>query len=287
MQLRLIRLMPLIVLGILLSAFYIVLRSGIKTNPVPYDALLLAIVLGVTNIPYFNPPVIIGGPQIFPLNGPQWSLFYELVVNIIWAPLVHLPVKFFAAIAAIGFIVLAFTGFYGGDTTDYFYIGLPRVCASFCAGIVIHHVSPKLSASWPWRKIFWAASAVMVLIFFVPGELPHPLLWLWITVGSPLVVLSGTKVILQGSAEKFALLSGELSYPIYCLHFPIFAWTNGIYRYFNGDQNIAVELPLVVVVVAILSYLALRYYDEPVRALITKRLASSRSNEKLVPLHSK
>ena len=86
-RIRLVRLMPLVALATILSALYVAVRSAAHIKIVTYDELSLAAVLGVLNVPFLWASFDIGGPQIFPLNGPQFSLFLELIVNAVWSML--------------------------------------------------------------------------------------------------------------------------------------------------------------------------------------------------------
>src|SRR5215469_11400435 len=81
LRIRLIRLMPLIMLGTLVSAIYVLFRARVNGIEVSHGELLLATLLGLANLPYLAASTAIGGPQVFPLNGPQFSLFLEIVVN--------------------------------------------------------------------------------------------------------------------------------------------------------------------------------------------------------------
>lgn len=70
MALRVIRLLPIILLSIVISAPYVLARNYLLSTETQSATIVLAITLGILNIPYFNAPPQIGGPQIFPLNGP-------------------------------------------------------------------------------------------------------------------------------------------------------------------------------------------------------------------------
>jgi peptidoglycan/LPS O-acetylase OafA/YrhL len=71
--------------------------------------------------------------------------------------------------------------------------------------------------------------------------------------------------------KRLSLLGGELSYPIYALHYPIFCWVNGAYQSVVTCRELAVEGPLVFGCVVVGSYVALRMYDEPVRRWLDRR----------------
>jgi peptidoglycan/LPS O-acetylase OafA/YrhL len=81
---RLVRLMPVIALSLLISAPYVALRDSMTSGAAYASQIVVAVLLGLLNIPYFHAPPPIGGPQVFPLNGPQVSLFFEIMASAFW-----------------------------------------------------------------------------------------------------------------------------------------------------------------------------------------------------------
>jgi peptidoglycan/LPS O-acetylase OafA/YrhL len=141
----------------------------------------------------------------------------------------------------------------------------PRVGASFFAGMLIFHIDERFSSRMEPRVLFWLASIVMVLLFYYPGELPLSIQLIWLALISPLLTYAGSKISLSGKLRSLALLGGELPYPIYALHYPIFCWINGTYQAATKHQNIIIETPLVLVGVLPGSYFALKAFDIPLR----------------------
>jgi len=275
--LRLVRLMPLIILGSMVSFVYVALRlraQGVDTMTLP---LLLALVGGVTGIPYIGAPTEIGGPQIFPLNGPQYSLFLELVINVLWAMTYRLPLaergrdRLFAALICISLILIGIYGG-GGDKASSFLQGFPRVTCSFLIGVLLHKNLKRAQAAVPMGRFFpWMATG-MILLFFAPFHVPAAVEMLWIVIGSPMVVASGAQFTMSGPVNRILLLGGELSYPIYALHYPIFCWINGLYITAFHARSPALESVLIVTGVVGLSLFALRRFDEPVRRRLSAAL---------------
>ena len=89
MLLRLVRLVPLMVLATTVAAVFVALRSLAKPMPVDPAELATAVMLGMLCLPFPHPSATIGGPQVFPLNGPQHTLVFELAANLFWAVLVR------------------------------------------------------------------------------------------------------------------------------------------------------------------------------------------------------
>jgi peptidoglycan/LPS O-acetylase OafA/YrhL len=266
LRIRLIRLMPLIILATLVSAPYVLFRSHVNGSPLSPGELLVATGLGIINIPFLAASSAIGGPQVFPLNGPQYSLFLEVVVNVFWSisrrfyqPWSSISV-FACCLAALPFVGL------GGDEAATFWTGFPRVGASFFAGVLIYHLERRNPPSMDLRAVFWISGTAMAIIFYYPGQLPLTVHIAWIAIVSPLVVWSGSRVRLPEKIRSIALLGGALSYPIYALHYPIFCWLNGFYQFATKQpQSLSFEGPLLLVGILIGSYLLLRMFDEPLR----------------------
>lgn len=263
-RLRLIRLMPLIVLGTIVSAAYSFVRAYIKHEELTAAALGTAFAFGLLNIPFFGAPKSLGGSQIFPLNGPQYTLFLELFVNAVWSSSRRLnEPKIAILIAAACFLFLPFG--MGGDTAETFWNGFPRAGASFFAGVAIFHAERRFALRFLGVRAFWLLAAAMAALFYFPRPLVMPFLLLWVGLLSPLLVLAGARVNLAGRVRRIALSGGEISYAVYALHYPIFCWVNGVYQAAGCPQNLAIEGPVILAIVLAASYLALRLYDKPFR----------------------
>lgn len=267
---RLVRLMPVIALSLIIGASYVVLRNYVMTGDFHASEVLIALLLGLANIPYFYAPVQIGGPQIFPLNGPQFSLFFEIVANVFWWATRYANQLYFSVtIYIFASIMIVWAGI-GGDQTDNFVEGFYHVGSSFFAGVFCYHIGGRVVGRIDLQLTFYGLLLAMIVIFSMPYELDFGARILWKLLLAPLLVISGAAVTLPKAAERSAVFIGDLSYPVYALHYPVFCWLNGMYQKLHGGKSAGVEAVLFVMLTIITSYLALRYYDEPIR----RRLAS-------------
>jgi peptidoglycan/LPS O-acetylase OafA/YrhL len=193
-------------------------------------------------------------------------------VNIVWWATRRInQLRLSLVLAIVCFLLLPLVGL-GGDRPDNFYSGFPRVGASFFAGVAMFHLECRVPHWRGWTAAFWALATVMAVIFYIPVKAAFTIQLIWVAILSPLLVLLGPRARLSIRTSRVCVLGGAASYPVYCLHYPLFAWINGLHRARFGSQNIAVEGPIVVVLVLALSIAALKIYDEPVRRLLTSRL---------------
>ncbi|WCS28781.1 acyltransferase (plasmid) [Methylobacterium sp. NMS14P] len=273
---RLVRLMPIIALALFISAPYVALRNYMMSDSTFAIQIVAAVFLGLLNIPYFYAPPQIGGSQVFPLNGPQFSLFFEIVINAFWWSIRHVNPLYASASLYIvsSCFVLSFGT--GGDQTDNFMRGFGHVGSSFFIGVFCYQMKSALARRINLRPVFYVLLVVMVVVFAMPYELNHHQRMVWKLLLAPLLVVSGSFVTPSSPLKDLSIFGGDLSYPIYALHFPIFSWINGLYQKLNGEKSAGIEATLFFSTTLILSYLALRFYDKPVRDHLTRLLKATR-----------
>ncbi|MGU3476193.1 acyltransferase family protein [Methylobacterium sp. D48H] len=160
----------------------------------------------------------------------------------------------------------------GGDQTDNFILGFGHVGSSFFVGVFCYQIKDLLARRANLTPVFYVLLVVMVIIFTLPYELNHTQRMLWKLLLAPLLVIGGSSITLADPLKDLSILGGDLSYPIYALHFPIFSWIHGLYQKLSGGKSAAIEAATLFAATLILSYLALRLYDRPIRAYLTRLL---------------
>ena len=117
-----------------------------------------------------------GNSEMFPLNGPSWSLFFEYIGNLLYALFIHrLGNKALAVLTALSGIGLAWFilfdavgyGMIGvGWTLDgmNFFGGLLRMLFPFTLGMLLSRKFKPVKV----RGAFWICSAVLVVLFCAP-----------------------------------------------------------------------------------------------------------------------
>ena len=84
---RLVRLQPMVVIGALIGAvmFYTQGCPVWDVSAVPVAMLLVATLMNAFMIPATPGAEIRGVGEMYPLNGPAWSLFFEYIGNLLYA----------------------------------------------------------------------------------------------------------------------------------------------------------------------------------------------------------
>ena len=273
---RLIRLHPMVVMGIALGVlsyvfdpFYGAVRAApwLQLPAVPLWKLTACAIAGLLMIPSWALPNRFG--SYFSLNVPSWSLMWEYLANIAFALVLWRMKKqvlmIVVVLAAIAVAVSAHTegSLSVGPVWGQMSYALARTAFSFCIGLLLFRCGAAIRTPFG----FVSLSVLMVALFLMPFE---RLNWLYETVVVlvvfPLIVALGAGAGTSDWIGKVCQFSGRISYPIYAIHFAfIMAFAN--YRWTRGIDVKA--LPWVIAVltglVILISYGLLILYDEPIR----------------------
>lgn len=285
---RIIRLHPMVVLGAVIGAvlFYFQGCSVWDVSKVTVAALLFATFINAALIPATPGTEIRGLGEMYPLNGPSWSLFFEYIGNILYALFIRkLSTKALNVLVVGAGGALAIFSIFGpyGDICAGFSLtgveftgGFLRLLYAFSAGLLLSRIFKPIRL----KGSFWICSLSVVVLLAVPriGGAEH--LWmngLYDTVCFalffPLIVYGGASGrITDRYTQRMCKFLGDISYPLYMVHYPF------IYLYYAWVKNEGLtfrdSLPgaLAVVVGSILlAYICLKLYDEPVRRYLVSR----------------
>lgn len=273
LRVRVLRLWPMIMLATFVSAGYLVAKGFLSSDAPTISMVLEAASLSLISVPYMDAPVSIGGPQVFPLNGPQFSLFFEIFVNIVWAALlITLPRRFYLITCAILIPLSGACLYYGfgGDTTANFWLGFPRVICSFFVGTLAANL---LTKDWDpgvlGRRLFVALLLMTALLVILPIPMGR-YATIWTIIVSPILVVLGAKQQLPSRLKAAATFSGTLSYPIYTLHYPLFCWLNGIFVMIIKSQGGLLEAAILAPIIIAICYLVTIRIELPVMAALRR-----------------
>lgn len=277
MLIRWIRLWPLHAMGAALGAATLMAKH--RYGPGAWVAPLLPMLLF---LPSRMPQA---GDSLFELNRPGWSLFYEMAVNLLYG-LTHrwLGQRLLAAVIALSGAGLVATALYNGSldlgfvwNTRSLAGGALRAIFGIFVGIALHRLHlarPPRPGAGPGP---WTLCAAVTALLLVPRleALGGTIDLLAVLLVFPACVYLGARAAVQPGTARCMSVLGLLSYPIYVLHAPLGEWFEGIVA-----APLAGLTPLAGVLFALgLAVLALaldRWYDQPVRRLLTRLTAARR-----------
>lgn len=289
---RLIRLHPMLIMGTIIGATTFLIGGSKQWSgeATPIGWTLVAMLLTFLMIPALHSAKyeVRGNGEMFPLNGPQWSLFFEYIGNIIYALFIRrLPTKVLAALCLIlgalhaWIFVFDLSGYDSvgiGWTIDKinFWGGMVRMLFPMTVGMLLARTFKPYRVKWA----FWVCSAMLIAIFAVPyiptnGNISLNSLYEVVCIAFlfPAIVWLAASGSSRGLTEKISHTLGELSYPLYIVHYPLmylfYKWLIEHHRY-TLSQTLA---PSVTVIAAsiVLAYACLKLYDEPMRRYLARK----------------
>lgn len=266
-KIRLVRLHPLVILSVVIGA--VAYWFDPYTEAVQHTSfikLTVVMLIGCTLIPS---PDIRGWNETHCLNGPCWSLLQEYIANILYAFVGRrLSKTALWSVVIISGIILTVVAAWRGDVAtgwgyDSFWIGLVRMMFPFFAGLLLFRIGKLVHIPYAYS----ICSLVLILLFFLPRFKYNGLYEAaCIILAFPLVVAIGAGGKIDGRWAKLCNFSGAISYPIYLLHYPfIYIYTSWIYVKKPEPLQIFYVATGLFIFFIILSYAALKLYDEPVR----------------------
>jgi peptidoglycan/LPS O-acetylase OafA/YrhL len=160
--------------------------------------------------------------ELFPLNGPAWSIFYELLANVLHVVLFwRLSSRVLLTLAIVLLMLLGIFAQAKGDVdfgalAPAFAFTIVRSLAAYTCGILLwRHWRDEPGIKVPAALPFIALPLLMLTPFTALG-------WAYdlafIALACPLLIAGGLR--LHGVA-RWAAWSGALSFPLYAVHAPV------------------------------------------------------------------
>ena len=295
---RLIRLHPMIIMGAVLGVIFYCLQGCVKWDGthVATSMIMLALLCALFFIPA-TPGAgydIRGNGEMFPLNGPSWSLFFEYIGNILYAVFIHrLSNKALTALVFLLGIGLAWFALF--DVAGYGMIGVGwtldgvnflggslRMLFPFSLGMLLSRNFKPVKV----RGAFWICSIVLLALFCVPYiEGNSPICWnglfeaICILFIFPVLVWIGASgKTTDKHSTQICKFSGDISFPLYAVHYPVmylfYAWLIDN-KYYTFGEVWPVAL-IVYIGSILLAYLCLKCYDEPVRKWLSRKFLAKK-----------
>jgi len=271
---RLIRLQPLVIFGSVIGMLSFLL-DPFGGHPELYNVgkLISLFLASIFLIPapvmddrFFN---------LFGLNAPSWSLFWEYAANIFYAAILYkisrLTLRLVTVVSAIAICVVCYRAgsLMGGWSGDTFWDGFARISYSFLAGLLVYR------SNWIIKNQlgFIGLAALLLLAFIMPFSE-----WNWLT--EPLVVLLYFPLLIALGAgasvtqrfKKTCIFSGAISYPLYMTHYVALTIFG---NYVVAHKLSTPQLIFVIITGTLLlisfGYLVMKLYDLPIRKYLTAK----------------
>lgn len=293
---RVFRLHPMVVIGAIIGVLFFLLQGGVKWDGTNVDGgmITLSFFMAILMLPCLPGTAceIRGNGEMYPLNGPAWSLFFEYIGSLLYGLLLRRlettalrVVTVLTGLALAAFLLMDVSG-YGmlgiGWTLDTinFLGGFLRMFCPLTIGLLIARGFKPL----PIRGAFWWCTLILLGLFivpYIPGSQPFCINGLYeagcIFIAFPLIIMFGASGrTTDRNSTRLCDLLGRISYPVYIVHYPIYyyfyAWLIETERY---DLSSAWWQSLLVVTTSlILAYICMRWYDQPVRRYLSKRFSA-------------
>jgi peptidoglycan/LPS O-acetylase OafA/YrhL len=294
---RLIRLQPMVIMGNIIGAalFYLQYCPMFPlVSRTPVWQMLIVMLVGFTLLPLLPSMDIRGWDEMHPLDGPAWSLFFEYIANILYAVgLRKLSNKWLGVLVILsaGFLIQLLVMGPRGDVIggwtvnrEQLHIGFARLLFPFLAGMLLMRTGKRIHTNAAFGK----CSLILVAVLAFPRVGGPQQLWMnglyeafCIIVVFPAIVAMGAGATVTGQiSNRICRLFGDLSYPLYITHYPlIYVYTAWVTRNKIPPAYGAVMGVLLLVTSVLLAYCCFKFYDEPVRAWLTRRFLTGRTKE--------
>ena len=295
---RLVRLHPMVVLGAVLGAITFFIQGSVQWDGshVATSLVMVALLCAM----FFIPAVpgagyeVRGNGEMFPLNGPAWSLFFEYIGNIFYALFIH---KFSTKALTVMVVILgiALTMFACSDAAGYgsigvgwtldgvnFVGGLLRMLFPFSMGMLLSRCFKPVKI----RGAFWICSIAIAVLLSIPHIGGMEASWMNGIYDSVCTIILFPILVYLGASGKttdkgtsvICKFLGDISYPLYIVHYPFmylyYAWL------WSGEKlTFSDTWPVALIVFfgnILLAYLCLKLYDEPVRKWLTKKFLAKK-----------
>ena len=279
---RIIRLYPLYLIGLLVGVITAV--ATMLADPHGFWTpmkVVECVVTGLLMIPRF-PGLETNGTT---LNGPIWTLLYELIANFIYAAAIRLLKTWvLVAIVIVCGTGIVFAEFHYGtldvgyNLTDQ-WAALTRVGFSFFAGVLIY----RLVGNHEHKSVLAAWACVAVLGVALAIHLPDTLIPAYeigmVLVGMPALAVAAARFEPDPLSGRLFSFVGLISYGVYIVHQPL---GNLVVMLLHRVVRIPTDLSGALYGLVFMTFLVLlnwgldRFYDAPVRRWLRAKFFPAR-----------
>lgn len=290
---RLIRLHPMVVMGAVVGTISFLIGGSLRWDgaETPLGWIMVAMLMGMLLLPAWPGAGydVRGNGEMYSLNGPTWSLFFEYIGNIMYAlflrrlsgrGLAILEILLCGAMVSFAVTDVSGYGMIGvGWTLDTvnFLGGFIRMMFPFTMGMVLRREFKPLKV----RGIFWISIAMLFALFSVPyvpacGNICMNGVYemFCVIVFFPVIIwLGASGATTDKISTGICKFLGEISYPLYVVHYPV------MYLFYqwlikNGTYTLSGCWPVVLGVIAaslVLAWCSMKFWETPVRKWLGER----------------
>jgi peptidoglycan/LPS O-acetylase OafA/YrhL len=270
---RLIRLHPMVIFGSVLGLIAFYANPFGITPGYGFGKVALIFAASVLMVPYGA--VHERGRNLFSLNAPSWSLFWEYVANLVFGvALYRIKRGALIALTVAMAALLCWAGYRagnlsGGWSSRNFWDGGARVAFSFPAGLLIY----RLGWRFRTRLGFVALSIMLVLALLMPYARGA---WVReaavIVVYFPLLVALGAGASVTPKIKRMCEFSGDLSYPLYMTHYAvIWIWGDYAEKHHLASGGLWPAVAFGTCIMVAFAWAVFKLYDQPVRRYLHAR----------------
>lgn len=275
---RVIRLYPMYLLAAIVA---IALMLSTLTGLEPSWLIVFNGVTALLMLPQFS----LHDAAMFPLLGVIWSLFFELMVNLLYVlTRPALTSKVLAAIVVACAVIIAVVAYRRGGL-DYGRLGTPveviaglsRATFGILLGVLLYRHRQAVWKALPQKLGPYGATAILCCILALPsvGRLDTTIELFAVFVLFPILVMAAARTEPKAGVRLMTVL-GIASYPLYLLH-PLFAeifilWMPTAVRAYAPLSGVVFMLLMVAMSLALE-----RFIDLPMRKALSRRFLRAKA----------
>lgn len=246
---RAVRFWPLFALGTGLGAGWLILENLLA----PPAAFSTGETVGIAALGLLYIPRLTGG-DLFPMNVPAWSLFFELVVNAMFAAFfVATRARWLLAVVIVtgaGLASLAIAGSF--DVQAW---GGLRAVFGFTLGVLLYRSRPSVPNLPGYLPL-----AVLCATFALPDHPATEIACIFLVYPLGILMLSKASHARHGPLFD---ATGILSFPLYALHYPILQAALGLRDHLPVPAAVTGTVAILACLVA--AWLGEHLVDRPIR----------------------
>ncbi|WP_164852760.1 acyltransferase family protein [Novosphingobium umbonatum] len=197
-------------------------------------------------------PVLRGRGGIYQLDGPQWSVTFEILANYVHALLLWRLSnrRLLAFVLACGALLAWQTLHWGavtmGDITRNWWGGFARVGFSYGLGIWMARQAQagrgRLNQGIAWAGALLVPIALCTAPLWPLGVVAGDMLAVFVLL--PPALWCAAQVRLSGVSARSASVLGKLSYPLYAVHGPVLIFGALLVRYHGASPDVVRPLAI-------------------------------------------